>query len=298
MAPFLNGSIYTFGWIFSVWMGGKNSPIPPLIVIPILVIFQLIYLRLTHFKIYLLTILITIYGTTVGFFMEMFFLSIGLLSYSTENIFYVFFPPGWIWGLYFLFLPTLNLSLSFLNKSRSISFIFGVIGGVISYFAGQKLQAVILHTTWSYIPLGICWGIFLFFLVSLNKRLQSIVYHLCDEKKLQNPLTLYFDPHCPICSKEIKKLKERKRTGKVIFHPIEDRNSFEKSVREITYDQAMDRIHAKDHNGIWLTGIDAFSELYARVNLPLLAVILRSPFFHTIFRVIYFLWTKVRRKLS
>ena len=73
------------------------------------------------------------------FFLEIFFIQTNLIYYTdlTEN-----FPPIWIICLYPLFSLLLNHSLKFIKRNYLISFLFGFLGGPLSYIGGQALGAV------------------------------------------------------------------------------------------------------------------------------------------------------------
>lgn len=293
----ISSIFFSFSWFFLVYMGSLQKGFITLIAIPILVFSGLFYLKREKSIIYVLSCLLMIYGTLVGFIMEWLFLTFDLVTYATKNIIYPYFPPNWILGLYLLFLPLLNLSFSFCNKSLWIAFAFGLFGGALSYYAGEQIGAVTVFSLSSYIIIAIFWGIYLTIMVLLNRKLQKKVYSLLSEENLSKKITVLFDVNCPICSKEMKKLEKRKKTGKIEFYSMTNKSTLQKDWPHIDYDEAMKSIHAIKENGSCIQGIDAFVQLYARTNLPFLASFLQAPFFYTFFRCCYFFWTKIRRFL-
>jgi predicted DCC family thiol-disulfide oxidoreductase YuxK len=70
---------------------------------------------------------------------------------------------------------------------------------------------------------------------------------------------------------------------------------FKKWTRSFTYRDAMQTIHAIDDEGKIYKGVHALAALYARTDLPFLAVVLESPGFLFLFKAMYAVWAKVRR---
>lgn len=286
--------LYTFGWLFCVLCGAHGYPFLPVPVTLIVVLGQLLFLRWKNRQVYTNDLVTLIFGVVLGFIMEVFFLSLQLIQYTTVNIVFSLFPPAWIWCLYFLFSLTYNHSLKFLNSKWFFPFLFGSIGGPLSYFAGSRLGAVTFTSDESIIILSLFWGCYLSLMVWINGRINQSIKYFFDPNHLKKPLTVYFDVVCPMCNKELQHLKTRKQTGKVIYFEARSPEQFEQEVEGIDFVDAMKEIHAIDSEGKIYKGVDAFSELYCRTDFHFLAVLLSAPISRTIFKVLYKIWAKYR----
>lgn len=81
------------------------------------------------------------------------------------------FAPYWIVALWVIFGTTLNLSMSWMHGRSWLAFLMGVIGGPLSYLAGQKLGAInLVDTIGALSALAIGWGLMMPVLVKLSLR--------------------------------------------------------------------------------------------------------------------------------
>lgn len=292
----INGLIYTFGWLFCVISGAYHSTLLPLIVTFFLVLQQLIFLCKKNRTLFTQDMFILLYGIFFGFLMELLFINAGWIHYATENFISNKLPPGWVFSLYFLFSLTYNHSLYYLNKYHIFPFIFGLIGGPLSYYAGSRLGAVFFSHQIVFLYLGICWGFYLTLMIVINRKLAKIVQKAYDKKALEQPLTVFFDVVCPICSKELIHLKKRKQTGKVLYFEVSSPEKFAEEMKMIDFQTVMKEIHGIEASGRVLKGIDVFFALYSRTNHQFLAVLLKAPLLQPLFKFTYRIWAKYRLK--
>lgn len=290
----LNGVLYSIGWLVCVLCGAAGLSWPPIVFTAVVVPGQLLYLRRNDWRICSVDCLLLVYGALLGLLLELFFINSGILIYQTPNQLWSALPPGWIWSLYFLFALTFNHSLHYLNAHWILPAILGALGGPVTYFAGSELGAVQIPHPSTYALLALAWAGYLTLLFAINRQLLCASAPLFDQAALRRPLTVFYDPICPICSREINHLMTRSHTGDVIFHPIGSKEAFEREVSEIGYLDAMKEIHGLDAERRILKGVDVFSQLYARTDLPFLALLLESPGFHTLSRIGYHFWAKWR----
>jgi predicted DCC family thiol-disulfide oxidoreductase YuxK len=82
------------------------------------------------------------------------------------------------------------------------------------------------------------------------------------------PLTIYYDHSCPLCRLEITELSALDRHKQ--FTMI-DCSAADFPDVGVPKEQLLKRLHAKDANGQWLVGANAFAQIYAQLNTPLLA---------------------------
>lgn len=98
----------------------------------------------------------------------------GWVSYSS-GVFSEIAAPYWIISMWALFATTLNVSLRWLRRSLSIAAVFGLIGGPLTYLAGQKLGAIVLvDSSAAILALGIGWGVMMPLLVRLAENLDGM----------------------------------------------------------------------------------------------------------------------------
>jgi|JI9StandDraft_1071089.scaffolds.fasta_scaffold03133_8 steroid 5-alpha reductase family enzyme/predicted DCC family thiol-disulfide oxidoreductase YuxK len=290
LAPisWLNGAIYNISWCIILFYGAKQSILLPLLAFLISYLLQLFLLKKTDQKLFLVSMPLSIYALFFGFLQETLFMHIPILTHQGSEI----FPPIWLLTLYPLFSFSLNSTLFFLNRNLVLAFFLAGTSAVFSYYTIQKCGAIALIGPLSYPVLFVSWGLFMVVLVWLNRKLLHLIETLT---KSEGPLTVFFDGNCPVCSREMKALQKRKQTGEVNYVSLTSAKDLEPFDTGISYSDAMRKIHAVDSNGRVLTGVHVLAALYARTDLPLLAVFLEAPLFHALFSIAYGVWAKMRR---
>lgn len=291
---YVNAFIYTIGWIICVFGGSYGYKTLPIVITFFLVGGQLLYLRSQEEKVFIQDLILLFYAAFFGFLMEVTFLKMSFVSYATENRLSSMFPPGWLFCLYFLFALTFNHSLQFLNKRYIFPLIGGFVGGFLSYYAGFRIGAVWFLSKYSLIYISFFWAIYLTFIIFLNEKLRLITSKVYDAASLEKPLKVFFDMKCPICAKEVSQLKKRKQTGKVKYLSLDSEKDLLKYTDKFSYQSAMKKIHGIDFDGNILKGVDVFIQLYSRVDLQWLAVLLKAPGFNQVFTLGYLIWAKIR----
>lgn len=106
-------------------------------------------------------------------------------------------------------------------------------------------------------------------------------------------LTLYFDSECPLCSREISWLKSKNQTCSINFvdivSPDFDETKIGKSKKEL-----LSKIHAKDSEGNFITGVDVFREVYTMLGMRSISKLLSIPILKYFFDVAYVLFAYIR----
>ena len=82
--------------------------------------------------------------------------------------------------------------------------------------------------------------------------MQSITY----------PLTIYYDASCPLCAAEMHTIKETDFENKLVLVDCSSDNFAEPAFCPSNKAAMMERIHAVDAAGEWLTGVDVFAIAY------------------------------------
>ncbi len=80
------------------------------------------------------------------------------------------------------------------------------------------------------------------------------------------PMTLLYDGACPVCSLEIDHLRERDRTGRLVFIDIAA-SGFDPAPHGATLEAMRSAIHGRLADGRLLTGVPVLSLAYEAVGL-------------------------------
>jgi predicted DCC family thiol-disulfide oxidoreductase YuxK len=114
------------------------------------------------------------------------------------------------------------------------------------------------------------------------------------------PLTVYYDKSCPLCATEMQALRELDWRGRLKLvdcsaPEFDDRGTAEEGV---TREAMMTRLHARDPQGRWLTGLDAFEAVYASAGLSAAARFWGSRALRPVLGRLYPLFARYRQPLS
>ena len=114
------------------------------------------------------------------------------------------------------------------------------------------------------------------------------------------PLTVFYDASCPLCASEIETLAARDTEGRLVLVDCSAR-SFDGrpfAAEGVTRVAMLDRIHARDAAGRWLTGVDVFAEAYSAAGFPRIARMFASPWLRPLWNRIYPWIARNRYQLS
>jgi predicted DCC family thiol-disulfide oxidoreductase YuxK len=297
MNPFyLNSISYTIGWFWCLYFGIHGETLIAMAGALGLIALQLISLKKLSLLNYTEDFILALFSIPLGIALEKVLMTTGLIVYKNSS---ASWPPLWIIALYPLFALILNHSLSFIKKSATAAILIGFIAAPLSYLAGVKMGGAFfphsLFITW--IGIGIIWAAFLHLLSSLAKAIDQAASSTLDIDP-KKPMKLLFDGDCPLCEREITFLKKRALPSTVAFIDISSPDFSSKENQGIDYITAMSEMHAIDPQGKLLVGIDAFSSLYARCRLPILATLLHLPFIRWLLTPLYQLFAKNRLRIT
>jgi len=108
---------------------------------------------------------------------------------------------------------------------------------------------------------------------------------------------VFFDGQCPLCVREINMLRRLDRAGRIRFTDIAD-PAFDPASTGRTFEQLMDRIHARLADGTIIEGVEVFRRLYTAVGFGPIVAITRLPGLSWLLDQGYRLFAKNRLKLT
>ena len=85
--------------------------------------------------------------------------------------------------------------------------------------------------------------------------------------KMDVELTILFDGGCPLCLREVNFLEHRDQGKKIEFVDVNEITYSAEQFQNISYRQAMERIHAVRRDGTVITDVAVFREAYRLINL-------------------------------
>lgn len=77
------------------------------------------------------------------------------------------------------------------------------------------------------------------------------------------PLTIYYDASCPLCATEMHTIKETDYDNKLILVDCSNNDFTAPAICPTNKAAMMERIHAQDAAGQWISGVDVFAIAYA-----------------------------------
>lgn len=110
------------------------------------------------------------------------------------------------------------------------------------------------------------------------------------------PLTVYYDKSCPLCATEMHALRDLDRQGRIAL--VDCSAPDFASCDGMSRDALMTRIHARNPQGLWLVGLDAFEAVYAAAGLKRMARFWGSSRLRPLLERIYPVVARYRQPLS
>jgi predicted DCC family thiol-disulfide oxidoreductase YuxK len=80
--------------------------------------------------------------------------------------------------------------------------------------------------------------------------------------KITFPLTIYYDASCPLCRTEMETLKQADAANQLILVDCSQMAMQLPDSCPVTRDALMNRIHAQDATGRWITAVEVFAAAY------------------------------------
>lgn len=288
-ASWINSFIFYISWFVIVAMLGQGLYFSSFVAGVFFILLQFFLFKQADQKSYVLSYPLLFIGVGLASVFEKVYLDFGLISYipSTHEL------PLAILTLYGFFCISLNSSMQFLNKKLWLTALLGG-GALFSYIVGQKLGAVELLSRLTIPELFVGWGLYLVLIVLVNRNLHHLYLFFTDKKHLEQPLIVFFDTKCPICKKEMENLQKRKQTGALVYANLDSSEQMRKYTTKLSKEEALKAISAVDEKGEVLQGTLVLSEIYARTNWLVIAILLQAPVLKYFFKLGYFIWARIR----
>jgi len=114
------------------------------------------------------------------------------------------------------------------------------------------------------------------------------------------PLTVYYDKSCPMCATEMHVIEELDWRGrlKLVDCSAADFDASAAAKEGVTREAMMTKLHARDPEGKWLTGLDAFEAVYASAGLNGAARFWSDPRVRRVLDPVYPVMARYRQPLS
>jgi len=114
------------------------------------------------------------------------------------------------------------------------------------------------------------------------------------------PLTVYYDKSCPLCATEMHVIQDLDWRGRLrlVDCSAKDFDDSAAAREGVTREAMMTRLHARDPEGRWLTGLDAFEAVYASAGMDRAAGFWGNQKLRPILDPIYALMARYRQPLS
>src|SRR5271170_7421857 len=119
-------------------------------------------------------------------------------------------------------------------------------------------------------------------------------------RKFCVPLTVYYDKSCPMCATEMHVIQGLDWRGRLKLVDCSDArfDDGDAAKEGVTRAAMMTRLHARDPDGKWLTGLDAFEAVYASAGLRVAARFWGDRRLRPLLERIYPVMARYRQPLS
>jgi hypothetical protein len=149
----INFLLFQTGWFATIYGAANGLPwVGVAVVVPILM-WHLVTSSLWQAELKLMLAL-----AVIGAVLDQSLLFLGLVTFPPAG-----WPasllPVWMVMLWMLFATTLNVSMRWMGGRYAIAIVFGAVGGVLAYLAGEKLGAILLHDHVSLLMIALNWAL-------------------------------------------------------------------------------------------------------------------------------------------
>ena len=169
MAILINFAAFQVAWFAAVMTAAREVPWVGALVMSLAIAIHLFSVRRPSAEL----ALILLCGT-IGAVWDSLLVSAGWVAYPSGQI-VGGFAPYWIVAMWMLFATTLNISLGWLKNSPAMAATFGLVGGPLAYYTGQKLGGILfVEPTAALIALGLGWAALMPVLLKLAETFNGV----------------------------------------------------------------------------------------------------------------------------
>jgi hypothetical protein len=165
----LNFVAFQLGWFSSVLGAAREMPwLGPLAALVVLAI------HLYHARRPRQEIMLVLSCAMIGAAFDSMLVASGWVAYSS-GLFSESLAPYWIITMWMLFATTLNVSLRWLRGRDALAAVFGLVGGPVTYLAGEKLGGIVLVNELAALTaLGLGWAVMMPILLRLSETFDGM----------------------------------------------------------------------------------------------------------------------------
>jgi hypothetical protein len=165
----VNFAGFEIAWLSSVIGGAREMPWLGPVAVLLVLIFHLSAARKPVDE-----ILLIVCCGLIGACFDSLLVASGWVTYKA-GLFSNYLAPYWIITMWMLFATTLNVSLRWLRGKPRIAALFGLIGGPVTYFAGEELGGIVLlNPIAASLALAVGWAIIMPVLMRLSESLDGM----------------------------------------------------------------------------------------------------------------------------
>jgi len=136
----LNFLLFYVGWGFCLTGAVTGNPFLGPIIVAFFLLYHLIQERFRLAEIVMI-IAVSLYGTLS----DTLFLNLGLIEYKGGYESLPWLAPLWVTAIWALFAMSVNHSMVWLRVNRLLAAVFGMGGGMVSYFAAVRVGAAVFY---------------------------------------------------------------------------------------------------------------------------------------------------------
>ena len=163
-----NFAIFQIGWFSSVIGGAQQMPWLGPLVAAVAVLVHLRFARKPFEEVLLIASC-----ALIGASFDSVLVAAGWVTYKSGQ-FSAYLAPYWIVTMWVLFATTLNVSMRWLRNRVWLAAFFGLLGGPLTYLAGEKLGGIILVDQFAALAaLGVGWALMMPLLLRLSEMLDG-----------------------------------------------------------------------------------------------------------------------------
>ena len=165
----LNFALFQIGWFSCVIGAAQGFPLFGPVVVSIVIAIHLALAAQPRRELALIAI-----AGLLGAMFDTVLVQTGWLVYP-NGMLWAGTAPYWIIAMWLLFATTLNVSMRWMHGRPVAAFVLGLVGGPLSYLAGERLGGIeLVNQSAALLALAAGWAIVTPILVALSQRLDGI----------------------------------------------------------------------------------------------------------------------------